>query len=127
MNNCGRPQGRPREFKNWWLDHRAHAFIQIRGRYDDGGFTGGNMDRPALQRLIADIEAGKIDCVVVHKVDRLSRSLLDFARMMETVERYHVSFASVTQHFNTSTSIGRSPDRTDLRSALFLFSRSQKR
>src|SRR5712692_7139773 len=53
-------------------------------RYDDGGFTGGNMDRPALKRLMADIEAGKVDCVVVYKVDRLSRSLLDFARMMET-------------------------------------------
>jgi hypothetical protein len=76
-------------------------------RYDDGGFTGGNMDRPALQRLLADIEAGKIDCVVVYKVDRLSRSLLDFARMMETFEKHHVSFVSVTQQFNTATSMGR--------------------
>lgn len=75
--------------------------------YDDGGFTGGNMDRPALKRLMADIEAGKIDCVVVYKVDRLSRSLLDFARMMETFEKYKVSFVSVTQQFNTSTSMGR--------------------
>src|SRR5262249_36123563 len=55
-------------------------------RYDDGGFTGGNMDRPALQRLLADIEAGKVDCVVTYKVDRLSRSLLDFARMLETFD-----------------------------------------
>src|SRR5208282_3843714 len=55
-------------------------------RYDDGGFTGGNMDRPALQRLIADIQAGKIDCTIVYKVDRLSRSLLDFARILETFE-----------------------------------------
>jgi site-specific DNA recombinase len=61
-------------------------------RYDDGGFTGGNMERPALQRLLADIEAGKIDCVVVYKVDRLSRSLLDFAKMMETFEKHQVSF-----------------------------------
>jgi site-specific DNA recombinase len=76
-------------------------------QYDDGGFTGGNMDRPALQRLMADIEAGKVDCVVVYKVDRLSRSLLDFARMMEVFERHHVSFVSVTQQFNTSTSMGR--------------------
>jgi DNA invertase Pin-like site-specific DNA recombinase len=76
-------------------------------RYDDGGFTGGNMDRPALRRLLADIEAGKIDCVVVYKVDRLSRSLLDFARMMETFEKHHVSFVSVTQQFNTATSMGR--------------------
>jgi len=76
-------------------------------RYDDGGFTGGNMDRPALKRLLADIEAGKIDCVVVYKVDRLSRSLIDFARMMETFERHRVSFVSVTQQFNTANSMGR--------------------
>jgi len=76
-------------------------------RYDDGGYTGGNMDRPALGRLMADIEAGKIDCVVVYKVDRLSRSLLDFARMMETFETYNASFVSVTQQFNTTTSMGR--------------------
>ncbi len=76
-------------------------------RYDDGGFTGGNMDRPALRRLMADIDAGKIDCVVVYKVDRLSQSLLDFARMMEAFEKHHVSFVSVTQQFNTATSMGR--------------------
>ncbi len=76
-------------------------------RYDDGGFTGGNMDRPALRRLMADIEAGKVDCVVVYKVDRLSRSLLDFARMMEAFEKHHVSFVSVTQQFNTTNSMGR--------------------
>ena len=75
--------------------------------YDDGGFTGGNMDRPALRRLMADIESGKVDCVVVYKVDRLSRSLLDFARIMETFDRHNVAFASVTQQFNTSTSMGR--------------------
>ncbi|MCX7428721.1 MAG: recombinase family protein, partial [Planctomycetia bacterium] len=75
--------------------------------YDDGGFTGGNMDRPALRRLMADIEAGRVDCVVVYKVDRFSRSLLDFARMMEAFEKHHVSFVSVTQQFNTSTSMGR--------------------
>ena len=76
-------------------------------RYDDGGFTGGNMDRPAVKRLMADIEAGKIDCVVVYKVDRLSRSLLDFARMMEAFEKHKVAFVSVTQQFNTSSSMGR--------------------
>ncbi len=75
--------------------------------YDDGGFTGGNMDRPALRRLITDIEAGKVQCVVVYKVDRLSRSLLDFAKMLETFERHHVAFVSVTQQFNTTTSMGR--------------------
>jgi site-specific DNA recombinase len=76
-------------------------------RYDDGGFTGGNMERPALRRLMADIEAGKIDVVVVYKADRLSRSLLDFAQMMQTFEKHKVSFVSVTQHFNTATSMGR--------------------
>ncbi len=76
-------------------------------RYDDGGFTGGNMDRPALRRLMADIDAGKVDCVVVYKVDRLSRSLLDFARMMETFDKHRVSFVSVTQQFNTTHSMGR--------------------
>jgi site-specific DNA recombinase len=75
--------------------------------YDDGGFTGGNMERPALRRLMDDIEAGNVDCVVVYKVDRLSRSLLDFARMMETFDRHRVAFVSVTQQFNTSTSMGR--------------------
>ncbi|MFO0911429.1 MAG: recombinase family protein [Pirellulales bacterium] len=76
-------------------------------RYDDGGFTGGNMDRPALRQLVADIEAQKIDCVVVYKVDRLSRSLLDFARIMEVFDRHKVAFVSVTQQFNTATSMGR--------------------
>jgi len=76
-------------------------------RYDDGGFTGGNMERPALQRLLADIRAGKIDCVIVYKVDRLSRSLLDFARLIETFEKHKVSFVSVTQQFNTANSMGR--------------------
>jgi site-specific DNA recombinase len=75
--------------------------------YDDGGFTGANMERPALQRLLADIEASKIDVVVVYKVDRLSRSLLDFARLIETFDRRGISFVSVTQQFNTATSLGR--------------------
>ena len=76
-------------------------------RYDDGGFSGGNIERPALKRLMEDIQAGKIDCVVVYKVDRLSRSLLDFARVMETFDKFNVSFVSVTQHFNTTHSMGR--------------------
>jgi site-specific DNA recombinase len=94
----------------------AEAFVRsqvhegwalLHERYDDGGFTGGNTDRPGLQRLLADIQAGKIDTVVVYKVDRLSRSLLDFARMMELFDRHRVSFVSVTQQFNTATSMGR--------------------
>ncbi|WP_254508208.1 recombinase family protein [Anatilimnocola floriformis] len=76
-------------------------------RYDDGGFTGGNMERPALKRLMADIEAGKVNVVVVYKVDRLSRSLLDFARMIEVFDKKKVAFVSVTQQFNTATSMGR--------------------
>ncbi|MBX3356510.1 MAG: recombinase family protein [Phycisphaeraceae bacterium] len=86
---------------------RAEGWRCIPTRYDDGGFTGGNIDRPAVQRLLADIDAGLIDCVVVYKVDRLSRSLLDFARMMESFERHGVSFVSVTQQFNTTHSMGR--------------------
>jgi site-specific DNA recombinase len=78
-----------------------------RDRYDDGGFTGANIDRPALKRLMIDIEAGKVDCVVVYKVDRLSRSLLDFGRLMEVFERHNVSFVSVTQAFSTASSMGR--------------------
>jgi site-specific DNA recombinase len=76
-------------------------------RYDDGGFSGGTLDRPALQRLLADIDAGRVNCVVVYKVDRLSRSLLDFARLMERFDRHVVSFVAVTQQLNTTTSLGR--------------------
>ena len=86
---------------------KAEGWVCLTDRYDDGGFTGGNIDRPGLQRLLADIDAGKIDCVVVYKVDRLSRSLMDFARIVETFERHSVSFVSVTQHFNTTHSMGR--------------------
>jgi site-specific DNA recombinase len=94
----------------------AEAFIQSQRRegwialpefYDDGGYTGGNMDRPALTRLLRAIEAGELDCVVVYKVDRLSRSLLDFTRMLSLFEKHKVSFVAVTQQFNTSTSLGR--------------------
>ncbi len=76
-------------------------------QYDDGGYTGGNMDRPALKRLLADIKAGLIDCVIVYKVDRLSRSLLDFSRMLEVFDQHQVAFVSVTQSFNTADSAGR--------------------
>ncbi len=86
---------------------KAEGWACLPERYDDGGFTGGNMERPALRALLTDIDAGKIDCVVVYKVDRLSRSLMDFARMMETFDRHNVSFVSVTQHFNTTQSMGR--------------------
>ncbi len=75
--------------------------------YDDGGHSGGTMDRPALQRLLDDITAGRVDIVVVYKIDRLTRSLTDFARIVEIFERYKVSFVSVTQSFNTTSSMGR--------------------
>jgi site-specific DNA recombinase len=75
--------------------------------YDDGGYTGANMDRPALQRLLVDVAAKKIDIILIYKLDRLSRSLLDFARIVETFEKHQVSFVSVTQHLNSTTSMGR--------------------
>ncbi|UCC31253.1 MAG: recombinase family protein, partial [Phycisphaerales bacterium] len=76
-------------------------------RYDDGGFTGGNIERPAIRQLLDDVQRGRIDCVVVYKVDRLSRSLLDFARIIKLFEDRQVHFVSVTQHFNTADSMGR--------------------
>ena len=94
----------------------AQAFIKsqqregwklIPSRYNDGGFTGANMERPALARLLDAVRAREIDCVVVYKVDRLSRSLLDFARIMSLFDEHEVSFVSVTQQFNTSSSLGR--------------------
>lgn len=85
----------------------GEGWALVGGRYDDGGYTGGNTDRPGLQKLLADIDAGRIDCVVVYKVDRLSRSLLDFAQLMRAFEQKRVSFVSVTQQFNTATSMGR--------------------
>jgi site-specific DNA recombinase len=75
--------------------------------YDDGGFSGGTMDRPALQRLLGDIGAGKVDVVVVYKIDRLTRSLFDFAKIVEAFDARGVSFVSITQQFNTTTSMGR--------------------
>jgi site-specific DNA recombinase len=86
---------------------RHEGWTVLPTRYDDGGFSGGTMDRPALKRLMAEIEQGKVDVVVVYKVDRLSRSLLDFARIIEVFERYSVSFVSVTQQFSTASSLGR--------------------
>src|SRR5438128_2044461 len=75
---------------------RREGWIALPGLYDDGGFTGANMDRPALTRLLHSVEAGELDCVVVYKVDRLSRSLLDFTRMLSLFEKHHVSFVAVT-------------------------------
>ena len=93
--------------ESYIASQKGEGWVALPDRFDDGGFTGGNMERPALKRLMADIEAGKVDCVVVYKVDRLSRSLIDFARMMEVFERKRISFVSVTQQFNTTQSMGR--------------------
>lgn len=86
---------------------RAEGWIPVADDYDDPAFSGGNMERPGLKRLMADIEAGKIDVVVIYKIDRLTRSLADFSKMVEVFERQGVSFVSVTQQFNTTTSMGR--------------------
>jgi DNA invertase Pin-like site-specific DNA recombinase len=79
----------------------------VRTRYDDGGYSGGSTERPALQRLLADIRNRRFDIVVVYKVDRLTRSLADFAKLVELFDAHGVSFVSVTQQFNTTTSMGR--------------------
>ncbi len=91
-----------------YIKSQAHAgWTLIKARYDDGGYSGGSTDRPDLQRLLDDIRARKIDVIVVYKVDRLTRSLADFAKLVELFDAHGVSFVSVTQHFNTTTSMGR--------------------
>ncbi len=91
-----------------YIKSQKHSgWTAISTHYDDGGYSGGSTDRPGLQRLLADIEQRRIDVVVVYKVDRLSRSLADFARLMQVFDAHHVSFVSVTQQFNTTTSMGR--------------------
>src|SRR5215211_5184560 len=91
-----------------YIRSQAHAgWTMLRSKYDDGGFSGGNIERPALQRLLEDVRAGKIDVIVVYKLDRLTRSLADFAKLVELFDRHDVSFVSVTQQFNTTTSMGR--------------------
>src|SRR6266436_6001624 len=86
---------------------RHEGWVSARTHYDDGGFSGGNMERPALQRLLADIQGDRIDTIVVYKVDRLTRSLADFARLVEIFDAQGASFVSVTQQFNTTNSMGR--------------------
>lgn len=85
---------------------RAEGWIAVLNDYDDPAYSGGNMERPALKRLMQDITDGLIDIVVVYKIDRLTRSLTDFSRMVEVFEQHKVSFVSVTQQFNTTTSMG---------------------
>jgi site-specific DNA recombinase len=91
-----------------YIRSQAHAgWTLLRTKYDDGGFSGGSIERPALQRLMEDLRDGKIDVIVVYKVDRLTRSLADFAKLVELFDKHNASFVSVTQQFNTTTSMGR--------------------
>src|SRR5437879_1250816 len=97
-----------REACEAFIDSQRHeGWLCLRAAYDDGGFSGATMDRPALQRLLADIAAGRVDTVVVYKIDRLTRSLADFAKIVEILDTRSASFVSVTQQFNTTTSMGR--------------------
>jgi DNA invertase Pin-like site-specific DNA recombinase len=89
------------------LSQRHEGWVLVEERYDDGGFSGGTMQRPAMQRLMADVAAGHIDVILVYKIDRLTRSLPDFARIVEVLDRASASFVSITQAFNTTTSMGR--------------------
>jgi site-specific DNA recombinase len=86
---------------------RSEGWVLVPDRYDDGGVSGATLERPALKRLLADIEAKRIDVVVVYKIDRLSRALMDFSKLVEVFDRNQVTFVSVTQSFNTTTSMGR--------------------
>jgi site-specific DNA recombinase len=89
------------------LSQKQEGWTELKEHYDDGGFSGGSMERPALERLLADIQSGKVQTVVVYKVDRLTRSLTDFAKIIEIFDSHKVSFVSLTQHFNTTSSMGR--------------------
>ena len=93
--------------ENYIKSQKSTGWTVLREKYNDGGFTGANTERPALKRLLDDIREGKINCVVVYKVDRLSRSLLDFTKLLEFFDQNNVTFVSVTQHFNTQSSMGR--------------------
>lgn len=97
-----------REAAEAFINSQRHeGWIALPDKYDDGGYTGANMDRPALKRLLDDVKAGAVNCIVVYKVDRLTRSLLDFARIVEVLDKHGACFVSVTQQFNTTNSLGR--------------------
>ena len=91
-----------------YIDSQRHeGWLALEDRYDDAGYSGGTLERPGLQRLLADIEIGKIDVIIVYKIDRLSRSLSDFVKLVDLLDRRSVSFVSITQQFSTRTSMGR--------------------
>jgi len=97
-----------RESSESYIKSQQHqGWVLLKETYDDGGISGAHTDRPALQKLLQDIRDKKIDCVVVYKVDRLSRSLSDFVKVLQFFEEQQVTFVSITQHFNTNTSMGR--------------------
>ena len=97
-----------REASEGYIKSQAHeGWKLVREHYDDGGFSGGTMERPALQRLLDDVRAKRVDVIVVYKVDRLTRSLADFAKLVELFDAHGMSFISITQSFNTTTSMGR--------------------
>ena len=97
-----------REACEAFIRSQAHeGWKLVKTAYDDGGFSGGTLERPALQRLLVDLGRGLVDVIVVYKIDRLTRSLADFARIVETLDRQGASFVSITQQFNTTTSMGR--------------------
>src|SRR5258706_7986785 len=89
------------------MSQTGEGWRLIKTAYDDGGISGGTLERPSLQRLLADIQESLIDVVVVYKIDRLTRSIADFAKMVEIFDAHQVSFVSITQQFNTTTSMGR--------------------
>ena len=93
--------------KAYIASQKPEGWLLVPDRYDDGGFSGGTLERPALRRLLADIEDGRIDVVVVYKIDRLSRCLMDFSKLVEVFDGHAVTFVSITQSFNTTTSMGR--------------------
>ncbi|MEO7651508.1 MAG: recombinase family protein, partial [Bryobacteraceae bacterium] len=89
------------------ISQKHEGWVAVSQRYDDGGFTGANMERPALKRLLADVAAGTVNCIVVYKIDRLTRALLDFSKIIEVLDKHGATFVAVTQQFNTTTSLGR--------------------
>jgi len=106
-----------REACEAFIDSQRHeGWICLRASYDDRGFSGATMDRPALQQLLADVKAGRVDTIVVYKIDRLTRSLADFAKIAEILDAKGASFVSVTQQFNTTTSMGVRRDKAALSS-----------
>ena len=93
--------------ENYIASQKSEGWLMLRERYDDGGFSGGTLERPAIKRLLEDVRQGLVNTIVVYKIDRLSRSLADFAKLVELFDEYKVTFVSVTQSFNTTTSMGR--------------------